>query len=106
LLGSFDKANTYILQVGLKRLYSTPIINGLVDVYGYLRFLKIRPWYDFTEFQGQIGRLEKKNRKSASAAMMGSLTMYFFPSPTGCYKAPGHYYYIPLAPNEKLDVGW
>lgn len=45
-------------------LCSTPIINSLVDVYGYLRFLRIRPWYDFTEFHSHIGRLEKKQRKS------------------------------------------
>ncbi|TFK39291.1 SNF2 family N-terminal domain-containing protein [Crucibulum laeve] len=42
-------------------LTGTPIINSLVDVYGYLRFLKVRPWYDFTEFQRHVGNLEKKN---------------------------------------------
>ncbi|TFK67589.1 hypothetical protein BDN72DRAFT_898843 [Pluteus cervinus] len=46
-------------------LTGTPIINGLGDMYGYLRFLKIRPWYDFQEFQGHIGRLERKNPQLA-----------------------------------------
>jgi hypothetical protein len=35
----------------------------LVDTYGYIRFLKIRPWYDWQDFNGHIGRNEKKNRK-------------------------------------------
>jgi SNF2 family DNA or RNA helicase len=38
-------------------------VNTLADVYGYLRFLKIRPWYDWTEFQKEVGIHEKKNRK-------------------------------------------
>ncbi|KAG5653742.1 hypothetical protein H0H81_010999, partial [Sphagnurus paluster] len=38
-------------------LTGTPIINSLGDAYGYLRFLKIRPWYDFKEFQGHIATL-------------------------------------------------
>ena len=38
----------------------TPIINSLSDAYGYLRFLKIRPWYDWDEFNLHIARLEKK----------------------------------------------
>ncbi|KAJ7128105.1 SNF2 superfamily protein, partial [Mycena filopes] len=41
-------------------LTATPIVNSLVDVYGYIRFLKIRPWYDWAEFNGHVGRLEKK----------------------------------------------
>ncbi|KAF8067663.1 SNF2 family N-terminal domain-containing protein [Lyophyllum atratum] len=41
-------------------LTGTPIINSLVDIYGYVRFLKVRPWYDFKEFQHHIGALEKK----------------------------------------------
>jgi hypothetical protein len=58
----------YVYQLLFRRISnfvrSTPIINSLVDVYGYLRFLRIRPWYDFTEFQSHIGRLEKKQRTS------------------------------------------
>jgi len=37
-------------------------VNTLADVYGYLRFLKIRPWYDWSEFQKEVGIHEKKNR--------------------------------------------
>src|ERR1700761_9204263 len=43
-------------------LTATPIVNGVVDVYGSLRFLKIRPWYDWTEFNPHVARLEKKQR--------------------------------------------
>jgi SNF2 family DNA or RNA helicase len=43
-------------------LTATPIVNSLIDVYGYLRFLKVRPWYDWTEFNSHVGRLEKKQR--------------------------------------------
>ncbi|KAG6884788.1 hypothetical protein C0993_008278 [Termitomyces sp. T159_Od127] len=32
----------------------------LIDVYGYLRFLQVRPWYDWEEFQHHIGSLEKR----------------------------------------------
>ncbi len=46
------------------RFCSTPIINSLSDVYGYLRFLRIRPWYDWKEFHGHVNLLEKKNRAS------------------------------------------
>ncbi|KAJ7149019.1 P-loop containing nucleoside triphosphate hydrolase protein [Mycena crocata] len=46
-------------------LTATPIINTLVDVYGYLRFLKVRPWYDWTEFNSHVGRLEKKQPQLA-----------------------------------------
>ncbi|KAG6855888.1 hypothetical protein H0H87_009686, partial [Tephrocybe sp. NHM501043] len=42
-------------------LTGTPIVNGLTDAYGYLRFLKVRPWYDFQDFQNHVGILEKKN---------------------------------------------
>jgi hypothetical protein len=42
---------------------STPIINGLMDMYGCLRFLKIRPWYDFDQFHSHVSKLEKKDRK-------------------------------------------
>ncbi|KAJ7054346.1 SNF2 family N-terminal domain-containing protein [Mycena amicta] len=46
-------------------LTATPIVNGLLDVYGSLRFLKIRPWYDWSEFNGHIARHEKKQPQLA-----------------------------------------
>ncbi|EGO03554.1 hypothetical protein SERLA73DRAFT_69411 [Serpula lacrymans var. lacrymans S7.3] len=50
-------------------LTGTPIINGLIDAYPLFRFLKLRPWYDWTEFNGHISKLEKKNPKLASARL-------------------------------------
>ncbi|KAI0938712.1 hypothetical protein AcV5_000330 [Taiwanofungus camphoratus] len=41
-------------------LTGTPIINGLSDAYGLLRFLRIRPWYDWDEFNSHVSRLERK----------------------------------------------
>lgn len=46
-------------------LTGTPIVNSLADVYGLIRFLKIRPWYDWAHFQSKIGILEKKKRESS-----------------------------------------
>ncbi|KAJ7660054.1 SNF2 family N-terminal domain-containing protein [Mycena rosella] len=46
-------------------LTATPIINSLADVYGYLRFLKIRPWYDWAEFNGHVAKYEKKQPNTA-----------------------------------------
>ncbi|KZT22721.1 hypothetical protein NEOLEDRAFT_625750 [Neolentinus lepideus HHB14362 ss-1] len=42
-------------------LTGTPIINGLSDAYGMFRFLQIRPWYDWKEYNGQVVKLEKKH---------------------------------------------
>ncbi|TFK47603.1 P-loop containing nucleoside triphosphate hydrolase protein [Heliocybe sulcata] len=50
-------------------LTGTPIINGLGDAYGTLRFLKIRPWYDWKEFNGHVARLEKKNPTLATTRL-------------------------------------
>lgn len=57
-------------------LTGTPIINSIVDVYGYLRFLRIRPWYDWTEFQDHIGRLEKKNPTLAVSRLQAVITSF------------------------------
>ncbi|KAJ7484700.1 SNF2 superfamily protein [Mycena latifolia] len=57
-------------------LTATPIINSLVDVYGYLRFLKIRPWYDWTEFHGHVGRLEKKQPQLAVTRLQAILGLF------------------------------
>ncbi|KDQ30133.1 hypothetical protein PLEOSDRAFT_1101144 [Pleurotus ostreatus PC15] len=46
-------------------LTGTHIVNGLPDVYGYLRFIKLRPWYDWSEFHAHISQLEKKNPATA-----------------------------------------
>ena len=45
---------------------STPIINSLSDAYGLIRFLKLRPWNDWHEFNQLIGRNEKRRPKLAT----------------------------------------
>ncbi|KAF7976186.1 hypothetical protein HWV62_7352 [Athelia sp. TMB] len=42
-------------------LTGTPITNAITDAYSLLRFLKIRPWYDWQEFNMHIGRYEKRS---------------------------------------------
>lgn len=41
-------------------LTGTPICNTLMDIFPQLRFLKIRPYNDITEFRAHISRHEKK----------------------------------------------
>ncbi|KAJ2912392.1 hypothetical protein MD484_g8028, partial [Candolleomyces efflorescens] len=57
-------------------LTGTPIINSLIDTYGYIRFLKIRPWYDWQEFNGHIGRNEKKNPRLAVTRLQAVMSTY------------------------------
>ncbi|KAF7800359.1 hypothetical protein EIP86_011609 [Pleurotus ostreatoroseus] len=42
-------------------LTGTPIINGLGDAYAPIRFLRIRPFYDWNEFNQRVTLREKKN---------------------------------------------
>ncbi|KAF9465092.1 SNF2 family N-terminal domain-containing protein [Collybia nuda] len=57
-------------------LTGTPIVNSLVDTYGYLRFLMIRPWYDFKHFHGDIGSLEKKNPTLAVSRLQAVIATF------------------------------
>ncbi|KJA26761.1 hypothetical protein HYPSUDRAFT_35906 [Hypholoma sublateritium FD-334 SS-4] len=57
-------------------LTGTPIVNSLSDVYGYIRFLKVRPWYDWSEFHGEIGKLEKKRPGVAVARLQKVMTLF------------------------------
>ncbi|KIJ63774.1 hypothetical protein HYDPIDRAFT_155277 [Hydnomerulius pinastri MD-312] len=50
-------------------LTGTPIVNGLVDAYALFRFIKLRPWYDWQEFNSHIARLEKKRPDLASSRL-------------------------------------
>ncbi|KAA1473050.1 hypothetical protein DENSPDRAFT_219273 [Dentipellis sp. KUC8613] len=50
-------------------LTGTPIINSLSDAYPMLRFLKIRPWYDWNEFNTHIALREKKQPTLASSRL-------------------------------------
>ncbi|KAJ3747858.1 SNF2 family N-terminal domain-containing protein [Lentinula detonsa] len=57
-------------------LTGTPVVNGLSDTYGYIRFLQIPPWYDFSEFHAQVGRLEKKNPQLAITRLQTILNTF------------------------------
>uniref|UniRef100_A0A8H8CFK2 Uncharacterized protein n=1 Tax=Psilocybe cubensis TaxID=181762 RepID=A0A8H8CFK2_PSICU len=57
-------------------LTGTPIVNSLADVYGLLRFLKLRPWYDWTHFQSKIGILERKNPGLAVARLQKVMALF------------------------------
>ncbi|EIN08787.1 P-loop containing nucleoside triphosphate hydrolase protein [Punctularia strigosozonata HHB-11173 SS5] len=52
-------------------LTGTPIINTLADAFGYLQFLRIRPWYDWSEFNSHVAILEKRNPTLASSRLQG-----------------------------------
>ncbi|KLO17670.1 hypothetical protein SCHPADRAFT_900413 [Schizopora paradoxa] len=47
-------------------LTGTPITNSLTDAYPLLRFLQIRPWYDWDEFNAHVARHEVKFPKLAT----------------------------------------
>ncbi|KAI0047735.1 hypothetical protein FA95DRAFT_1605864 [Auriscalpium vulgare] len=46
-------------------LTGTPIMNSLTDAYGILRFLRIRPWYDWQQFNVSIAKRERKDPQAA-----------------------------------------
>ena len=60
-----------------RHVFSTPIINSLTDAYAYMRFLKIRPWYDYTEFRNHVGLYEKKNRTSDNLTIITMFDIFF-----------------------------
>ncbi|KAM0748722.1 hypothetical protein T439DRAFT_71167 [Meredithblackwellia eburnea MCA 4105] len=41
-------------------LTGTPIMNSLSDIFPYLRFLQIKPWYEWKAFRDHIAGIEKK----------------------------------------------
>ncbi|KAJ7275100.1 SNF2 superfamily protein [Mycena rebaudengoi] len=57
-------------------LTATPIINGVADVYGLIRFLKVRPWYDWKEFNGHVAKYEKKNPQLAVTRLQAILNLF------------------------------
>lgn len=83
----------------------TPIINSLADVYGYFRFLGLRPWHDWTEFNNHIGRLEKKNRESHYRRTLSSSSVMVF-SILGYDSPTSHLLCLLDASNERLDARW
>ncbi|KAF7323759.1 SNF2 superfamily protein [Mycena kentingensis (nom. inval.)] len=50
-------------------LTATPIVNALVDVFGLLRFLRIRPFHDWSEFNKNIALYEKKQPNVAASRL-------------------------------------
>ncbi|KAF7349219.1 putative ATP-dependent helicase C23E6.02 [Mycena sanguinolenta] len=55
-------------------LTATPIVNTLSDVYGYLRFLKIR--YDWSKFSIHVGKFEKKQPQLAVTRLQTILNLF------------------------------
>ncbi|KAG1729528.1 SNF2 family N-terminal domain-containing protein [Suillus paluster] len=55
-------------------LTGTPIINGLVDAYALFRFLRLRPFYDWHEFNGHVSIIEKRNPELASTRLQAIFT--------------------------------
>ncbi|KAG9049705.1 hypothetical protein FS837_009350 [Tulasnella sp. UAMH 9824] len=47
-------------------LTGTPLTNGTADAFGLLRFLAIRPWYEWKEFNQHVVLKEKKNADLAT----------------------------------------
>ncbi|KAG6335342.1 hypothetical protein ID866_3753 [Astraeus odoratus] len=50
-------------------LTGTPIVNGLVDAYPLFRFIQLRPWYDWEEFNSHISKIEKRNPSLATTRL-------------------------------------
>ncbi|KAG5342645.1 hypothetical protein C0989_010613 [Termitomyces sp. Mn162] len=65
-----------ILHVLSTSVLPTPIVNSLVDAYGYLRFLKVRPWYDWENFHRHIGSLEKRKPHLALSRLQAIITTF------------------------------
>ncbi|KZV76703.1 hypothetical protein PENSPDRAFT_646154 [Peniophora sp. CONT] len=61
-----SRAVTKLVATYRWALTGTPIVNSLQDAYGILRFLQVRPWYDWKEFNDRIALLERKNPKLAA----------------------------------------
>ncbi len=76
------------------------------DVYGYVRFLKVRPWYDWSEFHREIGKLEKKRRQFAIAfSYVHSLTFYSIFSWSGGGSFTKSHDDVPASPQEGFTAG-
>ncbi|KAK4057554.1 hypothetical protein OIO90_001199 [Microbotryomycetes sp. JL221] len=47
-------------------LTGTPILNSLGDIFPLVRFLQVKPWYEWSRFNDQIVKQEKKRPKAAA----------------------------------------
>ncbi|KAF8488076.1 SNF2 family N-terminal domain-containing protein [Gautieria morchelliformis] len=68
-----SNAVTYVDATYRWCLTGTPIINSLSDGYALMRFLQIRPWYDWQDFNNHIAQLEKKRPDLASSRLQAIL---------------------------------
>ncbi|KII91157.1 hypothetical protein PLICRDRAFT_104830 [Plicaturopsis crispa FD-325 SS-3] len=57
-------------------LTGTPIINSLSDTYPLIRFLRIRPWYDWKDFNTQVAIIEKKNPGLATSRLQAIMATF------------------------------
>jgi hypothetical protein len=65
-LTGYTLALTQVFPPPDLRFSRTPIINTLSDAFGLIRFLQLRPWDDWKEFNELIWRYEKRRPKLAT----------------------------------------
>jgi hypothetical protein len=106
LTGYAQISTVEILADDLSRFYSTPIINGLSDAYPLFRFLQIRPWYDWTEFHGNVSKIERRNREWLFLRPRPSFNCVLMipKSDPRCRSASGHLCDVQLSSDEKLHA--
>ncbi|KZT61690.1 hypothetical protein CALCODRAFT_490930, partial [Calocera cornea HHB12733] len=54
-------------------LTGTPVINSLADLYGYFRFIRLRPWNDWRDYNDHVAGIQKKQPQLASERAQGIL---------------------------------
>ena len=87
------------------RIYGrTPIVNGLVDAYPLFRFIRLRPWYDWEDFNSHISRIERKNRKLYFSVQSIYLTCHF--SFIGEHKVVSYIQVDSSSSKEGFPTGW
>lgn len=57
-------------------LTGTPLINGLKDAYGLIRFLRVKPWDDRSEFYRNIVDPGKNQRKRESICRVNTSLLH------------------------------
>lgn len=70
-----SRASTYLNANYRWCLTGTPVTNTLTDIYSLLRFLKVKPWHDYTEWMKRVGRIEKKRPDVASQRVQALLKL-------------------------------
>lgn len=54
-------------------LTGTPITNGLNDLFPIMRFVRVRPWFDWSEWRDSVARYEKRNPNLAAQRAQAAL---------------------------------